>query len=150
MVQAVRKTGTPFQLAYCSSLARPPFFEELQRQCSDNVTFYPASGPERRRFDASSDLPEPAEGTHLYCCGPQRLTESVRVAAAHWPQDHLHFELFQPAFDENFIHEPSDRPASSFRPLASLGSAGVANAATATAPSFTATLSCPPMPGRIV
>ena len=106
MVQAVRKTGTPFKLAYCSSLARPPFFEELQRHCGDGVTFYPASGPGRRRFDAFADLPEPAEGTHLYCCGPQRLTESVRVAASRWPQDHVHFELFQPAFDENFVPEP--------------------------------------------
>ena len=108
MAPAARKRGTPFKLAYCSGLALPPFFEELQRQCGDGVTFYRASGPECRRFDATSDLPEPAEDTHLYCCGPQRLTEAVRIATAHWPQDHVHFEAFQPIFDENFTPEPFD------------------------------------------
>ena len=78
MATAARKNGAPFQLAYCSGLALPPFSAELERLCGDRVTFYRASGPGRRRFDASTDLPELAEGTHLYCCGPQRLSEAVR------------------------------------------------------------------------
>jgi vanillate O-demethylase ferredoxin subunit len=108
MAAAARKSGTAFKLVYCSGLALPPFFEELRALCRDDVTFYRASGLERRRFDAASDLPAPAEGTHLYCCGPHRLTEAVRAATAYWPQDQVHFEVFQPTLDENFKPEPFD------------------------------------------
>ncbi len=108
MARAARKLGTPFKLAYCSSLATPPFFAELRALCGDDVTFYRASGAERRRFDASSDLPDRAEGTHLYCCGPLRLTEAVRAATAQWAQDQVHFEVFQPSLDENFKPELFD------------------------------------------
>jgi vanillate O-demethylase ferredoxin subunit len=108
MAAAARRMGTPYHLAYCSSLAIPPFFDELREGHGENVTFYRANGPERRRLDAASYLPEPAEGTHLYCCGPARLTDAVREAAAHWPQDQVHFEVFQPTPGEDFQPEPFD------------------------------------------
>jgi vanillate O-demethylase ferredoxin subunit len=108
MARAARKRGTAFELAYCSSLALPPFFAELRTLCGDRVTFYRSSGAERRRFDVSSDLPQPSEGAHLYCCGPQRLIEAVRSETAHWPRNDVHYEVFQPALDENFKPEPFD------------------------------------------
>jgi vanillate O-demethylase ferredoxin subunit len=108
MAIAARRKGTPFELAYCSRLAIPPFFEELKSLCGKSVTFYCGSGVQRRRFDSLADLPSPEEGTHLYCCGPQRLTEAVRRATVRWPQDFVHFEAFQPVLDENFVPEPFD------------------------------------------
>ncbi len=108
MARSALRSGTPFELAYCSRLALPPFFSELQSLCGGRVTFYRASGPEHARFNAASDLPEPEAGLHLYCCGPERLTEAVRSATAHWPQDQVHFEIFQAALDENFKPEPFD------------------------------------------
>jgi vanillate O-demethylase ferredoxin subunit len=108
MASAARKAGAPFELKYCSRLAVPPFFEEMKAVCGDGVAFYRSSGAERRRFDPSADLPEPVEGVHLYCCGPQGLIDAVRAATAHWPQDQVHYEVFQPTLDENFKPEPFD------------------------------------------
>jgi reactive intermediate/imine deaminase len=51
---------------------------------------------------------KPEPGTHIYCCGPQRLTEDVRAAAAHWQEAQVHFEVFQATLDENFKPEPFD------------------------------------------
>jgi vanillate O-demethylase ferredoxin subunit len=108
MAAAARKAGTPFQLAYCSSLAVPAFSGELKGAYGGGVTFYGSSGGARRRFDAASDLPQPEDGAHIYCCGPARLTDAVRGATAHWPPDQVHFEVFQPVLDENFKPEPFD------------------------------------------
>jgi ferredoxin-NADP reductase len=108
IARAARCAGTPFKLLYCSRLALPPFFDELSTLGGEDVTFYRSAGPERRRLDVRSDLPGPSEGTHLYCCGPQNLTEAVRAATGHWPQDRVHFEVFQPTLDENFNPEPFD------------------------------------------
>jgi ferredoxin-NADP reductase len=108
MAHAARRAGVPFKLLYCSRLALPPFFKELSALAGGDVEFYRSAGAERRRLNVRSDLPEPSEGTHLYCCGPQTLTEAVRAATALWPQDRVHFEVFQPALDENFNPEPFD------------------------------------------
>src|SRR5271166_737337 len=40
MALAAKKAGTPYHLAYCSSLALPPFFEELQALHGPNIAFY--------------------------------------------------------------------------------------------------------------
>jgi ferredoxin-NADP reductase len=108
MAAAAKKAGTPYHLHYCSSLPTPAFFGELNALHAGNVTFYGSAGTGRSRFDAAADLPPPADGTHLYCCGPARLTDAVRAASAEWPQDQVHFEVFQPTLDENFKPEPFD------------------------------------------
>ncbi|MGA7325156.1 MAG: PDR/VanB family oxidoreductase [Rhodomicrobium sp.] len=108
MVREAKAQGTPFELFYCSRFAGPPFAEELREVCAERVRFYCSSGLERRRFDPTTDMPKPSSGTHLYCCGPDRLTAAVREATAHWPQDQVHFEAFQPLSDENFVPEPFD------------------------------------------
>jgi ferredoxin len=60
------------------------------------------------RFDPVAALREAATGRHVYCCGPQGLTDAVRAAAAHWPEPQVHFEVFRPTVDENFNPEPFD------------------------------------------
>ena len=49
-----------------------------------------------------------APDTHIDCCGPQRLIEEEAAATADWPEDQVHFEVFTPIFDENFVPEPFD------------------------------------------
>ncbi len=107
MVREAKAEGTPFQLFYCTRSAKPPFGEELAEICADRIKFFCSSGEESRRFDPWRDLPKPSPGTHLYCCGPDRLTAAIR-AAAQWPQEQVHFEAFQPLSDENFVPEPFD------------------------------------------
>ncbi|MGI4793186.1 MAG: flavin reductase family protein, partial [Janthinobacterium lividum] len=53
-------------------------------------------------------LGDPDPGTHVYCCGPQRLTDAVRKATARWPEAQVHFEAFQATLDENYKAEPFD------------------------------------------
>jgi len=108
MVREAKAEGTPFQLFYCFRFAKPPFGEELREICADRIRFFCSSGQESHRFDPWRDLPKPSPGTHLYCCGPDRLTAATRAATAHWPQDEVHFEAFQPLSDENFVSEPFD------------------------------------------
>jgi ferredoxin len=72
-------------------------------------TYFPEPGdPVRERFQAEHILSEPVPGTHVYCCGPRRLTQAVREATAQWPPDHVHFEVFKPTLDEHFKPEPFD------------------------------------------
>ena len=47
-------------------------------------------------------------GTHVYCCGPQRLTRTFRAAANSRPAEYVHCEVFKPTMDENFVPEPFD------------------------------------------
>ncbi|MBT3883413.1 MAG: iron-sulfur cluster-binding domain-containing protein, partial [Rhodospirillaceae bacterium] len=42
-------------------------------------------------------LKTPADGAHLYICGPGGLLNAAREAASHWPDGSVHFELFASA-----------------------------------------------------
>jgi phthalate 4,5-dioxygenase reductase component len=39
-------------------------------------------------------LLEKSGPTHIYCCGPKPLMDSVRDMTGHWPQSQIHFESF--------------------------------------------------------
>lgn len=108
MARHLASTGADFTLHYCSRSPSPPFLAELQALCGDRLQLYLPAGETPRRFDAAACLAQVQPGTHVYCCGPQRLTDGVRAAAAHWPEPQIHFEVFQATLDENFKPEPFD------------------------------------------
>ncbi|MCJ2009446.1 flavin reductase family protein [Methylobacterium sp. J-092] len=62
---------------------------------------------EGRRFDPAL-LRGPDANTHVYACGPRRLTEAVQAALAAngWPPEQVHVEHFAAVSDENFKPEP--------------------------------------------
>ena len=107
----VRRAGE-FELHYCARAARgAAFLSELREHCGParlRTYFSDPADAANARFDAERLLGAPTDDTHIYCCGPQRLTQAVRQATAHWPPDQVHFETFKPVLDANFSPEPFD------------------------------------------
>lgn len=108
MARQLAQAGADFILHFAArSAALAPLLPDLRAVCGDRlVTWF---GEEGRRFHPDA-LGPPAAGTHLYVCGPQRLTDAVRgaAAAAGWAEAQVHAEIFQPTLDENFKAEPFD------------------------------------------
>jgi len=107
MVQQLRRDRADYVLHYCARSSQAPVLSELQAICGERLVTHFAADPATPRFDPAT-LGDPDPGTHVYCCGPQRLTEAVRQATAHWPEAQVHFEVFQVTLDENFKAEPFD------------------------------------------
>jgi vanillate O-demethylase ferredoxin subunit len=112
MLRRLARRGAPFELHYCARAPQTaPFLSELTDICSPQRLFTYFSDLHEgtsTRFDAERIFAAAAPGTHVYCCGPQRLTQAVRAATGHWPDGSVHFEAFKPALDENFKPEPFD------------------------------------------
>lgn len=108
MVQELRASSQDFTLHYSSRQPVPPFSDFLKDLCGDSVSIYATSDPQAPRFDAKTAFETVEEGTHIYCCGPASLIDAVKLASKHWPAEQVHFEVFQPAIDENFKPEPFD------------------------------------------
>lgn len=47
-----------------------------------------------KAFDLWSVFERPVSGTHVYCCGPKRLMDSVKDMTGHWQSSTIHFESF--------------------------------------------------------
>ena len=107
MAQQLRRDGADYVLHYCARSSQAPVLAELRAVCGGRLVTHFAVDPASTRFDAAS-LSDPVPGTHVYCCGPQRLTDAVRAATAHWPEAQVHFEVFQATLDEDFKAEPFD------------------------------------------
>lgn len=112
MMTRLARSNTPFELHYCARASRTaPFLSHLSNLCGPQrlSTYFPdASKPTPVRFKPENVLSVATSGTHIYCCGPHRLTQAVREATAHWPESSVHFEVFKPTLDENFNPEPFD------------------------------------------
>ncbi len=107
MVQQLRRDGADYVLHYCARSGRAPVLAKLRAICGERLILHFADDPSTLRFDPAT-LGDPDPDTHVYCCGPQRLTDAVRQATAHWPEAQVHFEVFQATLDESFKAEPFD------------------------------------------
>jgi vanillate O-demethylase ferredoxin subunit len=107
MARSLARQGRDFTLHYCARSSQAPFLAELRDICGDRLVTH-FSDVAGSRFDPVRALRDDAPGRHVYCCGPQALTDAVRGATAHWPENHVHFEVFRPTVDENFNPEPFD------------------------------------------
>lgn len=109
MVVASKNAGTPFELNYCvRSVDDAPLLKQLLDTCGkDGLHLWTSSGDDCKRFDVT-DIGQPTEGTHIYCCGPNKLVEAVRKSTETWPEEQVHFEVFSATLDENFKPEPFD------------------------------------------
>jgi vanillate O-demethylase ferredoxin subunit len=109
MVRHLTRRNVPFELHYCAHEERSaPFLEMLRDVCGAHrlTTYFSAPGTERLNVEGL--LKSVMPGTHVYCCGPQRLTQAFRAAANNWPESYVHCEVFKPTLDENFVAEPFD------------------------------------------
>lgn len=106
MARALAERNADFVLHYCSRTAHAPLLGELRAICSEQLHLHTPGGS---RFDAAAVLgQQDPSSAQVYCCGPDRLTASVRAATESWNPDAVHFEIFQPTLDENFKAEPFD------------------------------------------
>jgi ferredoxin-NADP reductase len=112
MARQLARRGVSFHLHYCAhQLQSAPFISELSEICGPrqlSTYFGDGHSAETGRLNVQQTIKSLAPGTHVYCCGPQRLTLAVREATANWPESYRHFEVFKPTVDENFVPEPFD------------------------------------------
>ena len=105
MARQLTREDADFVLHYCARSRAAPLLDEVRAACGNRLVTHFSDNPDDTRFDpAMVGAVEP--GVHVYCCGPQRLTDAVREAVADWPEEQVHFEVFQPTADENFKPEP--------------------------------------------
>lgn len=103
MAERLAHTGAAFELHHCSrSLARTAFVERIRRSSFAAQAFWHLDdGDAAQRLDLAALLgtaqqPRPADGVHLYVCGPKGFMDAVLggARAAGWPEDQLHCEFF--------------------------------------------------------
>jgi vanillate O-demethylase ferredoxin subunit len=94
MIRARAAAGAEWTLHYCARSRRhAAFHDALAALAPARVRAHFADAP-GCRLDVAALLREHAPGTHLYCCGPERLMTAVADASRHWPAGHVHFEWF--------------------------------------------------------
>lgn len=97
MAQTLQYSGRSWQMHYCArATGHAAFYRELCALRPGAVTSCFGATPS---FDAAAALRDHRAGTHVYCCGPAGLMQSVKAATAHWPGDHVHFEWFSAPAD---------------------------------------------------
>jgi phthalate 4,5-dioxygenase reductase subunit len=96
MVHELRARQADFQLIYCARFPESTaFLDELAEPgLAGHVQVHLSHGDPARSFRIEPVLANYADGTHLYCCGPRRLMQSVREATRHWPAGTVHLEDF--------------------------------------------------------
>ncbi|MGD9925632.1 MAG: 2Fe-2S iron-sulfur cluster-binding protein, partial [Pseudorhodoplanes sp.] len=98
MAHHLQRRHTPFMLHYCAKRAyRAPLLADVVALCRTDMRGWFSGDPGGVRFDATAVLADVSPETHIYCCGPTRLVDAVRAAAAHLPPSRLHVETFVPA-----------------------------------------------------
>ncbi|RVU17225.1 PDR/VanB family oxidoreductase [Methylobacterium oryzihabitans] len=119
MAQVLAAGGRAFHLhVFARRRATAPLIEEARRRLGPGrVSAHLDDEPDTRvALPALLAAPEP--GAVLACCGPAGFMAAVRDAAAHWPEEALLFEAFQPLADESFVPEPFEIVLASGRRLA--------------------------------
>ncbi|MFE5095142.1 PDR/VanB family oxidoreductase [Streptomyces sp. NPDC056638] len=96
MLRSVAASGADWRLLYGGrSRATMPFLDEIEKLGAegDRVTIVP--GDEAGHPDTVAALADTAEGTAVYCCGPEPLMDAVTAALP--PGRTLHLERFTAA-----------------------------------------------------
>ncbi|KQP05553.1 PDR/VanB family oxidoreductase [Methylobacterium sp. Leaf93] len=106
MARTLAAEAADFALHVCArSHADAPLLADVRAICGDRLQVWFAD--EGRRLDPTR-LCDFAGDTHVYACGPRRLTDAVQSAldAQGWPLEQVHVEHFAPLSDEAFKPEP--------------------------------------------
>lgn len=99
MAEHLHALGRPFELHYCTrSAERTAFAAHLHAApyARSVVIHHDDAGPDQM-FDAERVIGRPADGDHLYACGPQGFLAHVMATARQqaWADAQLHQELFK-------------------------------------------------------
>ncbi|HEY6762967.1 MAG TPA: PDR/VanB family oxidoreductase [Baekduia sp.] len=94
MVARLAAEGRPWELLYGGRRRASMAFVAELAALGGHVTLWPQD--EHGLLDLDAFLGTPADGTAIYCCGPEPLLQAVEERAARWPGDALHLERFAP------------------------------------------------------
>jgi phthalate 4,5-dioxygenase reductase subunit len=84
------------------------FLEELQApEFKGKVKIHHDFGDPAKAFDLWPVLERPSD-SHIYCCGPRGLMETVRDMSGHWPSTKVHFESFNTGGEVRADDKPFD------------------------------------------
>ena len=106
MARTLAAEEADFELHFCArSAADAPLLADVRATCGDRLQHW--FSDEGQRFDPTQLHGSPAD-THVYACGPRRLTEAVQAALGEkrWPLEQVHVEHFTAISDETFKPEP--------------------------------------------
>ncbi len=93
----LRDLGARRTLHYCTkSPGQTAFTNEVKELFGDKLFFHFDGDDPAKGIKLDQVLGKRPLGAHLYICGPSGLLDAARHAAAHWPEDTVHCELFQP------------------------------------------------------
>ncbi len=109
MFEALQQQGVEVKLYYfCRSEADAAFLERLQQADANGKVEICCQSPRTSPELLLRMIEEPAEGLHLYTCGPLGFMDAVfqTAEAKGWPADHLHRELFQAAPIDESANQP--------------------------------------------
>lgn len=103
MAHALEKTGTSFELHYCTRTSETAAFsEEMQAwHESGKLTLHLDQGNPENGLCLKTLLRDTPSQTHVYYCGPQGFMQACEQAAEHWPQGSVHCEHFKAPVREN-------------------------------------------------
>ncbi|WAM19276.1 ferredoxin reductase [Rhodococcus sp. JS3073] len=108
MADHVRANGKDYEIHYCGrDVATMALLERLTTDHGDRLHVH--SSAAGTRLDIEALLKNPADGTQIYSCGPERLLSTLGAAAGHWPDDSLHVEHFTSTFGEARSGQPQCR-----------------------------------------
>ncbi|MBP2292751.1 PDR/VanB family oxidoreductase [Azospirillum rugosum] len=102
MAHALRASGKPFELHYCTrSRDRAGFLEELAQDFPEQLRLHFDDGAADQRFDPAACFAGLPAGVHLYVCGPTGFMDWVIGAAKAAGIDggRIHFEYFNADID---------------------------------------------------
>ena len=84
----------PFTLYYLTRDAASTAYRDDVARLGTKAVLHHDGGDPAQAYDLWPVLEKPQAGTHVYCCGPRGLMETVRDMTGHWPDSAIHFESF--------------------------------------------------------
>lgn len=93
MLATAKSTGKPYQLIYLGQRRKHmAFVDELSTQHPTTIIW--TKDEQKKRFDLASALDSVAEGSLVYCCGPESLISDVEEICSSLPKNVLRTERF--------------------------------------------------------
>ncbi|KER69946.1 iron-sulfur protein [Burkholderia cepacia] len=97
MAHELEARGVDYEMHYCARNAECAAFGDELRQLegTGRLQYHFDGGDPRAGLDLGKLLATPADGTHVYYCGPGGFMKACADAASHWPKGTVHFEHFK-------------------------------------------------------
>lgn len=110
MIHHLRRTRASYFVHVCArSLKEVAFRDLIQAEAAVGRAALHLDGNDpARRPDLPALVGAPAEGTHVYACGPASLLKAFARATESWPQERVHVESFAPESRQTEGDQPLD------------------------------------------